>query len=653
MRNDIFGAFSSPSYIEHISKDEKSDYLEIIGKVTYFEDLLNNKFNGAKRFSIEGHEGIIVALELIIQELTGHCIVAMAHRGRLSALTTVFKKPIQEILDEFMDNDDATDVKYHKGYETKRGDLKLTLLPNPSHLESIFPVCMGNLLGHFEKNPLTRAIIVHGDAAFAGQGVVYEAFQLSGSYKCSGIIHIIADNEIGFTATPKEYSSTKTCSDIAKAFDIPVFYITDISQIPSIIKIIVKFKTDVILHIKGQRKYGHNEGDDPTFTNHKKPFLKTYEKIPFENEKINLKHEVERELKIENPINLEHLQKQLSTVPFGFHIHSKLSSILHKRLAAIVNDEGIDFAASELLAFSYLLNNKIDIRLSGQDSIRGTFSSRHGIWTDQVNGAKYSPLSKFDGKFTLINSPVSEEAVLGFEYGYSVSRSNEISLTIWEAQYGDFANCAQVMIDQYISSGFSKWGQKSNLTMLLPHGYEGQGSEHSSARIERFLSLSANNNWQLVIPTSPSNYFHILKNQAFLKKPLVIFTPKSLIRSVKSYNKEFFEDFKPIIFDDKKSNTLIICYGKIYFDIKDVNASIVRVERLYPLPEIDLSSFKKVIYIQEEPSNMGGMAYILPRLKHSNIRVISRKESDFVATGSLKTHKKEQAVLIENLLKEI
>lgn len=735
-----------------LSLEQKQEILQQLNKSELFEAFLHTKYAGQKRFSIEGGETLIPMLAAIIEKgaETGiqEFYLGMAHRGRLNVLSNILNKSYQEIFSEFDEGyfpdsfEGSGDVKYHKGFlsdvKTIHGrTVLINLIPNPSHLESVNPVVEGEVYARQiklkdQQKEKAIAILVHGDAALAGQGVIYETLQLYNlpNYSTGGTIHIVVNNQIGFTTLPKDGRSTYYCTDIAKAFGAPVFHVNAEDPESCVYATLLageireKFHCDVFIDLNCYRKYGHNEGDEPAFTQPleykmiraKKPIREIYrdhldsmgqlEKYLAETLESEFKKALNQALKTTKPAAktpeievktdsaklfepiatvvsykvLRKVAEQICSIPSQFHLHPKLENLLKDRLSMVIPETSakpLDWGMAELLAYGTLLYEGVPLRLSGQDTGRGTFSHRHSIWIDQNNAGSYSPLNHIiqpQARADIINSPLSEFAALGFEYGYSVAYPE--SLVIWEAQFGDFANGAQVIIDQYIASAEQKWGQKSGLTLLLPHGYEGQGPEHSSARLERFLSLAGNNNMQIANPTTPSQFFHLLRRQAIGKKqkPLIVMTPKGLLRhpecisTIRDLETGHFED---IIDDDeefKHAKRLLFCSGRIYYDLKaerkkrnQNDIAIVRIEQLYPLNKEKVEAiFKKYslideyFWVQEEPQNMGAWSYIQPHLvgsdpKHRAIKYAGRIRSASPATGSYAFHKKEYTNIINTI----
>lgn len=633
---------------------------------SFFEEHLHQKYPGQKRFSLEGLEGLIPLLqELFSLTYENNIVIGMSHRGRLNVLYNLFNKPLEEIYSEFEQSNipsSGGDVKYHQGYFTKFQDKNCYLLPNPSHLEAIFPVSLG-----FSKAlNNTFPIIIHGDSAFAGQGVVYEALQFSQlkGFSVGGSCHIILDNLLGFTTESYEYKSTEHSASIAKAFKIPILHIQH-DDSKSLIKashIAIeyrkKFKKDIILRLVGFRKYGHNESDEPRFTQYKlyeelknkESFSKKYFsqewKDQFFQKKETFSIKPQETYTVKNFD--EHAYKRMGQEIFSISSDFlKLQKIYDERLKILEMNQ-IDWAMAEALLYKSLLSQKIPVRLVGQDSIRGTFSHR----LFQVNEKIIIP------ELEIYNTTLSEYAALSFEYGYSLVSKG---LTIWEAQFGDFVNGAQIVIDQFLVSGEIKWKQTSSLVLFLPHGQEGQGPEHSSARIERFLQLCAHNNIKIFNPTNPAQLFHILRNQVIeVSKPAIILTPKSFLRHplCRSSLKDLTKNFQTLLFEDKIDvRKIIFCSGKIFYDlIEEVPSDvlIVRIEQLYPLPLEDISkilqTYKKTsaVFVQEEPANMGFMQYL--KSCDAPFDYLARPISPSPSTGFSKFYEKEQKELIKKAL---
>ena len=768
IRNRIEGPEKNITFTENGKKAILNKIIQAEG----FEKYLHVKFVGTKRFGLDGGESLIPALEQIIKRggnLGAKEIkIGMPHRGRLNVLANVMGKPFKAIFSEFFgktvntSKDFEGDVKYHLGASSNRefdgNSVHISLTDNPSHLEAVNPVVLGQVRAKqfFHNDKFRKKVIpvlMHGDAAFAGQGIVAECFAMSGlpGHNIGGTIHIIVNNQIGFTTAPRFARSSPYPSDVAKIAQAPIFHVNgdDPEAVVHCAKIATeyrqKFNRDVVLDIVCYRRFGHNEGDEPSFTQplmYKKirshpTTLSIYgkklsqegltsEKKLFE-EKTNFKSFLEQEFETSKNYKSElkwfdgawsrfkpglgkdkrgvsgvdkkklvEIGKKISTIPKDFSIHKTLKRIFDLRLKSIEKGKSIDWSTAESLAFATLLTEGFSVRLSGQDSGRGTFSQRHAVLRNQDNHQRYIPLNNISNNqknFEIIDSLLSELAVLGFEFGYSLSEPE--TLVLWEAQFGDFANGAQIIIDQFISSGESKWGRASGLVMLLPHGYEGQGPEHSSARLERFLQLCAGENIQVVNCTTPSNYFHVLRRQMHreFRKPLVIMTPKSLLRhkkcvsSISEFSKK--STFHRVLEDDaySKINNLlelkdrddkikkvVMCSGKIYYDLiearenfKNNKVTIVRIEQLYPFPVKTLANILKryskaeFIWCQEEPKNMGAWNtvrnYIDRTLEIVNfgdksVKYVGRKASSSTATGNLNKHLAQQKEILEKILKD-
>ena len=738
--------------------------LERLTEAEEFENFLNVKYPGTKRFGLDGGESLIPALEQILKRGSQlgieEVVIGMPHRGRLSVLTNVLKKPYVAILSEFQGQSSnpeevqgSGDVKYHLGtsadltFDGK--NVHLSLSPNPSHLEAVDPVIVGRVRAkqHQLKDKERRrvlGILMHGDAAFAGQGLVAETFALSDvrGYRAGGTIHFIVNNQIGFTTNPRDSRSSPYPSDVSKTVQSPIFHVNgdDPEAVIHVARIATEFRQefrkDVVIDMWCYRRYGHNEGDEPSFTQPlmykaivKQPSTRTiYEKrliaegaiteaqaksmtdrlraqlnedfetaTTFKPNKadwldgkwshINVAPTLEeRRGTTDLPEKtLKQVGQALVTVPEGFNLHPKLRRIIDSRAKMIDTGEGIDWSTGEALAFGSLVQEGHLVRLAGQDVQRGTFSQRHSYLIDQETEENYVPLENIaDGqsRFVAHNSPLSEAGVLGFEYGISLVEPD--ALIMWEAQFGDFANGAQVIIDQFIASAESKWLRMSGIVMLLPHGYEGQGPEHSSARLERYLQLCGEDNMQVVMPTTPSNYFHVLRRQIHRKfrKPLIVMTPKSLLRHKLCISR--LEDMGPgtcfhrVLPEadkqvaDSKVKRVVLCSGKVYYDlyaernareIEDV--AIVRVEQLYPFPNVSLKEqlvrYKNadVVWCQEEPANMGAWTFVDRRIEGllediggvaTRPSYAGRVEAASPATGLAKRHAREQAALVDQAL---
>ena len=736
------------------SKDQKKHILHKLNQATVFEQFLQKKFVGQKRFSIEGAESLIPALDVLIENGSNlgltEFVVGMAHRGRLNVLANIFNKTYDKIFSEFegKEYDEEVffdgDVKYHLGItseiETDNGNnVKITLSPNPSHLEAVDPIVEGitrskidHELDGDEKKILP--ILIHGDAAIAGQGIVYEVIQMAqlDGYRTGGTLHIVINNQVGFTTNYLDARSSTYCTDVAKTTLCPVFHVNgdDIEAVVQTLDIALRYRQeysrDVFVDLLCYRKYGHNEGDEPKFTqpklykiiaNHPNPREIYLKKLIDENvvsdqegsqmekefddmlqgrlddakqiEKAKITNFLEdvwikfRKSNIEDfkssPVTavpkkkLLELGKKLNHLPNGKKYFRKIVKLFDDRLKMIENDQ-LDWAMGELLAYATLLDEGFSIRISGQDVERGTFSHRHAVVKTEDDEEEVIPLnllSENQAPFEIYNSLLSEYAVLGFDYGYAFNTPN--GLTIWEAQFGDFFNGAQIIVDQFLSAAEDKWGTPNGLVILLPHGYEGMGSEHSSARIERFLQLCAEENFQVANCTNPANYFHLLRRQLKrdFRKPLVVFTPKKLLRyhkAVSSIDDMASGSFQELIDDSKavssKIDTVVLCSGKFYYDLieeyeknNSENMAFIRLEQLYPFPDHQLKSVvkkygkeSKYIWAQEEPENMGPWSYILRKWKFANIRCFSRNESGSPASGSPKVHELRHQEIINNVM---
>lgn len=728
-----------------LSIDQKQMILQHLNKSSLFEWFLQTKYVGQKRFSLEGGETLIPIMAAILETGSNlgmeEFVIGMAHRGRLNVLCNILDKSYSTIFSEFEDHyvpesfEGSGDVKYHKGFtseiETASGhQVKLFLSPNPSHLESVNPVVEGisrakQRTEKDKKREKVVPILVHGDAALSGQGVVYETMQMGRlrGYSTGGTIHVVINNQIGFTTIPEDARSTHYCTDIARAFDAPVFHVNAEDPEACIyatilaIEIRQRFHCDVFIDMYCYRKYGHNESDEPAFTQpleyqaiRSKQSLREMYRDQLLHEGVlerYLAEQLEEEFKkglqqalkkvkeltpqplkqSENigekidffkPVKTAVSYKKLSSltesifhIPDDFVIHRKLKQLVDSRKAMVLEKKPIDWGMAETLAYATLLDEGTHIRISGQDCGRGTFSHRHAVWMDQEKEREYYPLKNL-GDFEIYNSHLSEMGVLGFEYGYSVSSNKD--LIIWEAQFGDFSNGAQVIMDQYISTGEQKWGQNSNLVLFLPHGYEGQGPEHSSARMERFLTLSGEDNIVVVNPTLPAQMFHVLRRQILsdYKKPLVIFTPKGLLRlpecvsSIDDFSKGSFQEVLKDPDPPPKPTRCAICCGRIYYDLaaerkrrKADDIVLLRIEQLYPLNTdkirdalSEYSDIKEFIWVQEEPSNMGAWNFIrhqLPRLlpAEAKLSYAGRDRSASPATGSYQRHQQQHMAILD------
>ena len=739
--------------------DEQLRILEKLSAAELFERFLHTKFLGQKRFSLEGAESLIPLLDTIVEDAPSHTIgeivFGMAHRGRLNVLTNVLGKSYESMFSEFEDSPlldspfGSGDVKYHRGYSkdrvTRSGEkVHLTLTSNPSHLEVVDPVVEGRtrakqVRGGDLSGKHTLPVIVHGDAAFAGQGIVAETLNLAGleGYSTGGTIHVIVNNQIGFTTTPAEARSTLYCTDVAKMIQVPIFHVN--GDEPDAVVYCVKqalayrqrFGADVVIDLICYRRHGHNEGDEPSFTQpslyrkiRQRPSVRklyterlveqgALEADVAEGIEERLGDALQRALQVihsrppgpDEPYDprgpwsgfervcsngevdtaaslglLGQVAEGLGTLPEGFEVHPKLQRLLDRRRKTVSDDQPVDWAMGELFAYGSLVLEGTPVRLSGQDSSRGTFSHRHASVVDQETDREYCALSEladYQARFEVYDSHLSEAAVLGFEYGYSLADPH--SLVIWEAQFGDFANGAQVVIDQFISSAHVKWQRMSGLVLLLPHGFEGQGPEHSSARIERFLQICAEDCMQVVNCTSPAQYFHVIRRQMKrqYRAPLIIFTPKSLLRSPAATSSvvELSEGrFQPVIDDPiglarpEDVDRLLFCSGKVYYDLVEERdrrlgdeahrVAICRVEELYPWPEDALArivggypNVGRVCWVQEEPHNMGPWFFAAPRLKgllpeRIKLEYVGRPAAASPATGSMRIHKQQQTQLL-------
>ena len=735
---------------EKLTKVDKLRILDLLVDASGFEDYMHKKFVGQKRFSLEGSESIIPALDAIISRGGAYnvndIILGMAHRGRLNVLTNIMKKPYSQVFREFNAQNYEEeikygDVKYHLGYSNKIDydgrSIKVNLAPNPSHLETVGPLVQGIARAKLENDhnfnyDEVLPIVVHGDAAIAGQGVVYETIQFSKleGYKTGGTIHIVINNQVGFTTNYLQARSSTYCTDIAKVTQSPVFHVNgdDVEAMVYVAKLALEFRQmynqDVFIDLLSYRKYGHNEGDEPRFTQpelydiiakHKNPrdiyaeklitenvidkpefdkkvldfhnILENAYEISIRSNKLNfqpfmsernkhLRLPVAEDFKkeVDTTISRElflDLANRITTLPDDRQFFNKTKRLFAQR-AEMIETNTFDWAMGELMAYVSLAKEMHSVRLSGQDSERGTFSHRHAeIVTEDNDTSKYFPLKQLGGNHQQVrvyNSMLSEYGILGFEYGYSLAHPD--GLTIWEAQFGDFYNVGQVVVDQYISSAQEKWGLKSGLVMYLPHGYEGQGAEHSSGRMERFLTLCGNNNMQVINCTTPANLFHALRRQLKrdFRTPLIVFTPKSLLRHPECVSniEDFTEGkFNEIIADSGLNNhskvkRVLLCTGKIYYELlaarreKNINdISILRIEQLYPFNSNLLKALLtkypsdvELVWVQEEPLNMGAAQFIKQQLEDYKLKVISRPASGVTAEGLTALHKKNQAVII-------
>ena len=735
------------------SQDSKKYILSKLNQAVTFESFLQTKYVGQKRFSLEGGETLIPGISVMLRDAAEkygvkECVLGMAHRGRLNTLVNIFKKPVRELFSEFEgkdfeDQDIDGDVKYHLGLTLSKtyrdgNEIKMNLVPNPSHLETVAAVAEGITRAKIDRkydgdSSKILPIVIHGDAAIAGQGIAYEVVQMAklNGYKTGGTIHIVVNNQIGFTTNYLDARSSTYCTDVAKVTLSPVLHVNadDTEAVCHAMEMALqfrmKFKTDIFIDLLGYRKYGHNEGDEPRFTQpklykaiskHKNPKEIYAEKLlqegsidssyvkeitaefkgmlerEFDNSKQDENSKVkefmqstwegfERQnqdamletLDTKYPIdNLKHIAKVVSTVPEGANFVRKAERILQGRAKMAFETNQLDWGMAENLAYGSLMEEGFNVRISGQDVERGTFSHRHAVLRNEkteerVNLLNTNPNNK--GKMTIYNSLLSEYGVLGFDYGYAMAHPN--TLTIWEAQFGDFSNGAQIMFDQYISAAEDKWKVQNGIVVLLPHGYEGQGSEHSSARIERYLQLCAEDNMTVANCTTPANFFHLLRRQMKrdYRKPLIVFTPKSLLRHVKAVNTieelatgEFQEVIDDTINPDKVKK-LVFCMGKFYYDLlaereenKRDDVALVRIEQLFPLhiEKIQLvidryPNIEEYIWAQEEPRNMGAWSYMLQRFELKNLSVRSRKYYAVPAAGSSTRFKKRHKAVIDSV----
>ncbi len=756
IRNDdirawLYQKIEKEYYSYNPAQEEKKRILSKLNEAVVFENFLHTKFLGQKRFSLEGGENTIPALQTIINKAAElevkEVVIGMAHRGRLNVLTNILGKTYEQIFTEFEGNVNPEltmgdgDVKYHLGYAShintpsgKKIYVKLT--PNPSHLEAVDPLVLGYTRGQIDdeyKGDVKKgmAILIHGDAAVAGQGIVYEVVQMSGlpGYTTGGTIHFVINNQVGFTTDYDDARTSIYCTDIAKIVDAPVLHVNgDDAEAVSFaanlaVEYRIKYGKDIFIDLLCYRRHGHNESDEPKFTqpklyniiakhpNPREIYVKKLveggevdaalademdknfrnqlqdrlnevkqKPLPYKPQKVEEEWEQMRFAKpedFEKPIDtfvkesvIEKVGKALTNIPEGFRPLKQIEKLLKDRTTAFFEQKTLGWAEAELLAFGSLLLDKTPVRMSGQDVKRGTFSHRHAYFFDANTNEPYCGLNNIDknqGKFHIYNSLLSEFGVLGFEYGYAMSSPR--ALVLWEAQFGDFVNGAQVIIDQFLSSAESKWQRMNGVVMLLPHGYEGQGPEHSSCRPERFLQQYAEYNMIVANPTTPANYFHLLRRQVLwpFRKPCVVFSPKSLLRhpAVISPLKEFtageFNEVldDPTITSPKDVKRVVMCTGKIYYDLLEVqqkrkvkDTAVVRIEQLAPFPEKQLKAVlkkykdAKLVWVQEEPANMGALSYIIRMLPKTEIEYVSRKASASPATGYSKVHKVEQEKIV-------
>jgi 2-oxoglutarate dehydrogenase E1 component len=749
-------------------REQRLRILEMLSRAELFERFLHTRFLGQKRFSLEGAESLIPLLDAVVEAGPAHdvreYVIGMAHRGRLNVLSNILGKSFETIFSEFEDVEHVEapfgsgDVKYHKGFSSDRRTrsgqrVHLSLTGNPSHLEAVDPVVEGRArakqVARGDRRGRTVVpLLIHGDAAFAGQGIVAETLNLSrlNGYSTGGTLHVVVNNQIGFTTTPAEARSTLYCTDVAKMIQVPIFHVNgdDPEGVVHVAQMALdyrqRFHEDVVIDLVCYRRHGHNEGDEPSYTQpllyerirRQTPVRKLYqeqlieagvltrvEADRMESEQNDQLQQALQVVKVQPPApdepyepggpwtgfsrrapagpvetalpveRLQQIAERIAAVPPGFEVHKKLEPFLERRGKAIAQDLGVDWAFAEALAFGSLLLEGYSVRLSGQDSSRGTFSQRHAVLVDQGSEAEYAPLAHLSpqqGRFEVYDSLLSEAAVLGFEYGYTLA--DPMTLTIWEAQFGDFANGAQVIIDQFVSSAAAKWGRLSGLVMLLPHGYEGQGPEHSSARVERYLQLCAEDNLQVVNCTTPAQYFHVLRRQMRrnYRAPLVVLTPKSLLRAPRAVSPpEALAQgrFEPALGDalaerePERVRRVLLCSGKVYYDLVEERerraggvdpgraagpvpseVAIVRVEQLYPW-EADavaaaLAPYRRaehVVWVQEEPSNQGPWSFVRERIEPLlpaglGLAYAGRPPMAATAGGSMRMHKRRQAALL-------
>jgi 2-oxoglutarate dehydrogenase E1 component len=745
---------------EHRLKLDRAKQLRILTKLTdavIFEEFTRTKYVGAKTFSLEGAETLIPLLDVAIGKLAQQgvreIVMGMSHRGRLNVLANIIGKKYHSIFREFEDVDAALftnrgDVKYHLGHHnyftTRAGhEVHISLGFNPSHLEFVNPVTLGRCRAKQDRFGDSQrlvgvALLIHGDAAFAGQGIVQESLNLSqlSGYRVGGAVHIVVNNQIGFTTCPDDSRSSHYATDVAKMLQIPIFHVNgeDPEAVAQVVDLALDFRQtfqrDVVIDMYCFRRWGHNEGDEPAFTQplmyesiesrktvrecYAEQLLRLGELTQEEADEIAVRRreELEQELSVARRDDFVHSTgtlesmwqdylghkecfvedvatgveksqlvdylKRLTDVPEDFPVHRKLRRLINNRRSMSDGEKPLDWATAELLALASLAAEGYRVRLSGQDSQRGTFSQRHAVLHSTERDETYESLkhiSPDQAEVEIINSPLSEAGVLGFEYGYSLACPD--GLVLWEAQFGDFGNAAQVIIDQFIASSEDKWQHLSGLVMLLPHGFEGQGPEHSSARLERFLNLAAQDNMQLVVPSTPAQYFHALRRQVVRRwrKPLVVFTPKSLLRHHRCVSplEEFATGrFDRVVSDPQQPEQVervLLCSGKLYYELdaarreqEQNKVALIRVEQLYPFPDNELAAAlapfpagTPVYWVQEEPENMGAWYFL--RVRFGNelqgkypFQGVSRPASASPATGSANAHRLEQAELIRNAL---
>ena len=741
--------------VKPVATDVRIRMLQLLINAEQFERFCHTRYPGTKRFSLEGSESLIPLLDLVLSNGARfgaiEAVLGMSHRGRLTALESILRRPGRELFGQFEDVEPEKalgggDVKYHLGFSTDRVDpfgnaMHVSLAFNPSHLEAVDPVVVGRVRakqtrhGDVEMRRV-MGVLVHGDAAFAGQGLVPETLQLSNlaGYRTGGTVHLIVNNQVGFTASPAEQRSTPYCTDVAKMIECPIWHVNgeDLDALSHVVEIACEYRaqfgSDVVIDMYCYRKYGHNENDEPAFT---QPIM--YERIKTKQSPVEIYSqrlidskvvdaaevdamtqrrvaELEGELEAakaarnrpsvasmtamwrgyrggisEAPEDvdtrvmlplLEQIAHSMAEIPQGFTAHPKILRLLEQRAQMGKNERPIDWGMGELLAYGSLLYQGVNVRMSGQDCARGTFSHRHAIITDIATGREHLVLGGLhpdQGLCRIYDSPLSEAGVMGFEFGYSLDYPD--ALVIWEAQFGDFANGAQVMIDQFITTSEDKWKRLSGLVLFLPHGYEGQGPEHSSARLERYLQNCAEHNIQVAQPTTPAQMFHLLRGQVMRqeRKPLIVFTPKSLLRlpAATSTLEElatgrFHRVLADATADPAKVRRVLMCTGRIYYDLLEERTkrgaddiAIVRIETLYPWwPQLVSESFdrytnlREVFWVQDEPTNMGAATFVIPRLEELlpakvKLEVVARAESASPATGSHKAHVIEEQQILK------
>ena len=724
---------------------DQSRILTGLIRADIFEQVIQARYLGTKRFSLEGLTALIPFLDQFLCSAADHgvtsCIFGMSHRGRLNVMANIIGRSASEIFTKFEDVDPRStlgggDVKYHIGatgtFNTGNGKaVALHLASNPSHLEAVNPVIMGRARAKQERigtdgKQQILPLIIHGDAAFAGQGIVAECLNMATlrGYNIGGTVHVVVNNLLGFTAVPTESNSSRFSTDIAKRLPIPIFHVNaeDPGAVVRVARLAAEFRqhfhSDLVVDLVGYRRHGHSEVDDPTVTQPRRyailkdraPFYLDYAKAicvdpaaqvaTVQQEFLDAQKEATKadhiphfatlpdywakyhggEMKPSDKVStglpaekVSQLVDALIRFPKGFNIHPKVKKLFEQRLEMGAGKRLFDYGMAELVAFASLVEAGTPVRLTGQDSERGTFNQRHSVLTDVESESKYIPLQHLrenQAKFEIYNSLLSEAAVLGFEYGFA--RDYPEALVLWEAQFGDFANGAQIIIDQFIAAGEAKWGLLSGVTMLLPHGYEGQGPEHSSARIERYLQLCANDNMQVCQPSNAAQYFHLLRRQALSlwKKPLIVFTPKSMLRhpdassTLADFSLAQFQNVLPDS-DVKAPRRLIVTSGKIGHNLRierekrrDMSVGIIFLEQLYPFPETDLCAAfdqhpqaREIVWVQEEPANMGALSYIMPHLRRIGgeraVVSVKRHPSASPATGSAKAHELEEKALID------